>query len=598
MHKFFQTHSAKLRIPWAADLLFWIALGGLNLLLFLPLYLFSRDDTPSLLAALDGSLWGGLLLGRESPDPLRVNVEVCLLVIGVANLGWLRRPLVGMLFTVLYMGILLYYVYESVIYAFYQSAPVFYSDYFLLAENIRFVFRNLNLPPQVWATVILGLLGMGLLVYALIRLLFNHRLLEGLSRSTRYGLAALALVLLMSAGFNGAESAQPDRVISSVIAKLVQNVQESLRLYYTTQYFGDDEARAFYSYSGLRLADKPDVYLIFVESYGSVLYRREDWAVVYQDLLAEVEAELSGDGWEMMSSMSAAPIWGGGSWLSYTSALFGVPVEAESVYQRLMEEDLAQPFPHLLRFARNQGYTTYRMTAISTPLTGSAAERLERFFDVDRWIHYADLEYTGTRYNWGAAPPDQYSLNKAQAIMDAESGDAPRFFFTLTQSSHYPWMPTPPILEDWRDLNLLPDETVYVDLEEMPHDQRRRNYLNAIDYNLRVISDFIRRHGDEDSLFILIGDHQPPRVSRREDTLDTPIHIISRQPEISQALTQAGFVPGLTMDDLEPTMAHQGLYSLVVHLLARWNDLPTYRTPLFLPEGVPLEARQESPGGE
>jgi hypothetical protein len=38
--------------------------------------------------------------------------------------------------------------------------------------------------------------------------------------------------------------------------------------------FDDRQVQAAYNYVGYRLERKPDIYLIFVESYGSVLYKR------------------------------------------------------------------------------------------------------------------------------------------------------------------------------------------------------------------------------------------------------------------------------------------------------------------------------------
>jgi hypothetical protein len=49
---------------------------------------------------------------------------------------------------------------------------------------------------------------------------------------------------------------------------------------------------------------------------------------------------------------------------------------------------------------------------------------------------------------------------------------------------------------------------------------------------LESLTDFILRIGDEKSIFVLIGDYQPQRVSRHSDGFDIPIHIISKDAAI------------------------------------------------------------------
>lgn len=66
--------------------------------------------------------------------------------------------------------------------------------------------------------------------------------------------------------------------------------------------------------------------LVFVESYGSVLYKRPDYALAYTALLDELQSALTADGWHTASALSEAPTWGGGSWMAYTSALFGLRI--------------------------------------------------------------------------------------------------------------------------------------------------------------------------------------------------------------------------------------------------------------------------------
>ena len=156
--------------------------------------------------------------------------------------------------------------------------------------------------------------------------------------------------------------------------------------------------------------------------------------------------------------------------------------------------------------------------------------------------------------------------------------------FFITQNSHYPFAPLPPLVEDWHTLNSVTDNQGEIDDDAREHAVRRQDYFNAIDYSLRMVVQFILQIGDDDALFVLIGDHQPPRVSRRADGFDTPIHIISRDPNVIGAFQAQGFTPGLWVDGKEPTMKHEGFYSMLVRALLSDGKKDT-QLPSYLPDG-------------
>ncbi|MEZ4679061.1 MAG: hypothetical protein R2932_33080 [Caldilineaceae bacterium] len=139
-------------------------------------------------------------------------------------------------------------------------------------------------------------------------------------------------------------------------------------------------------------------------------------------------------------------------------------------------------------------------------------------------------------------------------------------------------------MADWHTLNTLEDDQGAIDDDMREHDVRRQDYFNAIAYDLNTLVQFILQNDDKDALYVLIGDHQPPRVSRRADGFDTPIHIISRDAELITAFQEQGFAPGLWVTDQEPTMKHEGLYSLLVRALLS-NGTDTTTLPPYLPDG-------------
>ena len=168
--------------------------------------------------------------------------------------------------------------------------------------------------------------------------------------------------------------------------------------------------------------------------------------------------------------------------------------------------------------------------------------------------------------------------------------DEPLMFFTITQNSHYPWKPHPELVDDWRMLNQSAPEDEPVDPDTIPLDEMRTNHLNAIEYQLRMLTQFILDVGDENSIFVLIGDHQPPAVSRRADGWSTPMHIISRDAAFVEAFSQYGFIPGLSVTDLEPALRHEGFYSMFMRELLSRYGASKLAQPAYLPEGIVPEA--------
>ena len=100
------------------------------------------------------------------------------------------------------------------------------------------------------------------------------------------------------------------------------------------------------------------------------------------------------------------------------------------------------------------------------------------------------------------------------------------------------------------------------------------------------LTDFVLKTGDEDSVFILIGDHQPQRVSRRSDGFDTPIHIISKDAALVDAFLDYGFARGLAVQNPTPTMRHEGFYSMFMRVLLTQYGQGVKLPPEYLPSGI------------
>ena len=578
------------------DLVFWVCFFALNCLLFVPLYLLNQETTTLLsLSSLQTNTTAGaakrLLLSRDNLDPFRLNAEIALLVALWVNVRWMHRPrnrrVFRWFFLIAYFAAWSYYLYESIMLSLYQVDPVFYSQYQLIVDGIQFVVPHLRLPVGAYIVAPLALVAGVTIVATLIRTLVGGVDIERLSLWSRISLTLIALLAVAATLKYQATLAGPTMVVSSLVYKLQKNVAASVTAYYNVLAIGDAAPYDAYDYSGHNLFEKPNIYLIFVESYGSVLYKRDDYREAYTSLLSQLEQALQMDGWYAASTLSEAPTWGGGSWMSYTSALFGTRIDTHPQFLSVFDQYQANAYPDLGHYLKTQGYDYVRLSSLSDELAEEKWLKYKKFYGVDRWMRYTDLDFKGSHYGWGPSPPDQYALHFAHETFN-DSSNKPIFSFFITQNSHYPWAPLPEVVNDWRTLNVKTTEEPVPLPEAIPHEIRRNNYFNSIEYELKFLTDFILKTGDDQSIYILIGDHQPPRVSRRSDGFDTPVHIISKDTAFVDVFREYGFVRGLIVPDAQPRMQHEGFYSMFVRALVAQYGKGIRLLPDYLPSGIPL----------
>jgi hypothetical protein len=75
----------------------------------------------------------------------------------------------------------------------------------------------------------------------------------------------------------------------------------------------------------------------------------------------------------------------------------------------------------------------------------------------------------------------------------------------------------------------------------------RAAYADSLAYTYRYWAGYLRTHADDDAVFVILGDHQPPAtVSGEGVRWDVPVHVISRDVELVARLREDGFVSGLT----------------------------------------------------
>jgi hypothetical protein len=284
-----------------------------------------------------------------------------------------------------------------------------------------------------------------------------------------------------------------------------------------------------------------DVFLVFIESYGAVSYERADIAEGLSASRSRFQSDIQAAGFNVVSAYVDSPTFGGGSWLAHVSVLSGVEVRDEDMNVMVMgqkRDTFVTPFTR-------QGY---RPVAIMPGLRQSWPEGA--FYGFDEIYGAAQLDYQGPPFGWWIIP-DQFALARLDALDAARTPSSPPLFvFFPTVSSHTPFGPTPPYQPDWPRM-LTKDPYDAGDLEKaLALDPALLDlgpsYIRALSYAYDSIAGYLKRHLGRDSVYILMGDHQPPAaVSGVGAAWHVPVHVLTTRSQVIAPLLGAGFNRGM-----------------------------------------------------
>ncbi|MEM7119598.1 MAG: sulfatase-like hydrolase/transferase [Chloroflexota bacterium] len=524
---------------------------------------------------------------RDNLDFFRFNLEWLLLLLPWVFFKSLRNRFYALLVAVVYLVQLLYSTYEGFIRSYYLLDPTLFNDYFLFNDMTGYVLNNLQISWGIYGLLAVLIIAFLVFLFWAIWRLVLYLPTEQFSAATRIMMVILVAAILLVTFNVGTAIAEPQTAVNSLTLKIWQNNGRSRQAASRANRFDSDNLQTTYQFTTSTLNHRPNIYLIFIESYGSVLYKRRDFNTSYLLMQNELEKRLRQGKWHIASTRSEAPTWGGASWVSYTSAIVGASLESHAEFLAILNQYDDTPFPHLLNYLNSQGYFNLRISSISRELDDTQLSQYKDFYGFDDWLRYSDLDYSGPLYGWGPAVPDQYALNYANDFFERTT-DAPHLFFYITQNSHYPWFPLPDIATDWRTINDLPPAPP-APLHRVPHELLRERYLESIRYELTSFVDFILTEGDENDIFVLIGDHQPARVARRADGWDTPLHIISKDQAFIDSFENYAFRLKMATNGMESTIHHEGFYSVFMRVLLEQYGTEDAVLPEFHPTGFELE---------
>jgi hypothetical protein len=476
-----------------------------------------------------------------------------------------------------------------------RTEPLLYDQLFMLRHFVVLIFDLFSVG------LLLSLLGVALGVTlvswgmgALFRKAAPLREPSRTREAARVILGAWALVLLLTA-----MSPAPPSVpfVRWMTPALLANVAESRHIYRATR--ARIEESPYRSFDTVRLARKPDVLLLFVESYGKLMAERPSMRGPWALALTAMNDRLSHAGWHAVSGYGTAPVSGGRSWLAVGSILMGTTIRYEAEFKQLM--DSVDRLPTLPRFFSEQGYETVLLAPSDRSRLGM---RAENHYSYDRYVRFSDLDYRGPAMGWGVVP-DQYALGFTQehVLKDIQR---PLFLHFHMVSSHAPWEHIPEYVEDFDSWNQSGARRTESHLtnevgrrltrysRQEAHDgymgalteKLRDGFVTSVLYDFRVVEEFLAER-PKDALVILMGDHQPPVVAPETEGFDVPIHVLARDPKLLEEFVTRGFSPGLVLPrDGTAVVEHAGLFSLIVRALGRSCGVPGQPLPEYFPHGA------------
>ncbi|ELP65577.1 sulfatase [Streptomyces turgidiscabies] len=285
-----------------------------------------------------------------------------------------------------------------------------------------------------------------------------------------------------------------------------------------------------------------DVLFTFVESYGRVAIDDPAMAPEIDATLKEGDARLKSAGFAARSGWLTSPVTGAGSWLAHTTFLSGLWIKNQQRYRTVTTSDRAT----LTSYFQKTG--AWRTVGIVPGVRKAWPEG--KYFGLDHIYDSTHLGYEGPYFSWTPVP-DQFSLESFQKLEHGKKNRDPIMAEIILASSHNPWSPIAHTI-DWDDLG---DGTIFNKIKKEGTNPTevwksaksvRTEYRKAIQYSLDSLTQWMQRYGDDNTVLVFLGDHQPvPMVTGGSTSRDVPVTIVARDPKVLDRVADWGWTEGL-----------------------------------------------------
>lgn len=292
-----------------------------------------------------------------------------------------------------------------------------------------------------------------------------------------------------------------------------------------------------------------DVMFTFIESYGRVAIDDPAMAPEIDATLKKGDATLKSAGFASRSGWLKSPVTGAGSWMAHSTFLSGLWVKNQQRYLNLTSSKRAT----LTSYFQKTG--DWRTVGIVPGVRKSWPEG--KYFGLDHIYDSTHLGYKGPYFSWTPVP-DQFSLEAFQKLEHGKKNRDPIMAEIILASSHNPWSPIAHTI-DWNDLG---DGSVFEQIKKegtnptevwKSQERVRTEYRKAIQYSVDSLTQWMQRYGDENTVLVFLGDHQPvPTVTKGSTSMDVPITIVAKDPKVLDRVDDWNWTDGLKPADNAP----------------------------------------------
>ncbi len=453
----------------------------------------------------------------------------------------------------------------------------------LFGREVNLYWDGAQIPRFLWVTAqdFPWWISAGVLAVVLLLLWSLHRLLRWAIavtatevvphalRSRRAWLATAAATVLVAANYAGVRATWPvvskpviptywrqaDLLLTSMSAQRLQQVLPPSTTLQT--------ALAAPSGKALGTLGGRDVYLIFMESYGAVTYDNPRAVAGLEEARQRFAADIAAGGRQVVSGFISSPTYGGASDLAHLSVLSGLDLSNPMRHDLLLTTDR----PTLSTLFRANGY---RVFGVYPALSWEWPERA--YYGFDEFLQSRELDYRGPPLGYWKIP-DQFALARFEQLPPRGADEPPRFVFFPTITCHFPFSPVPPYQPDWqRVLSDKPFDAADVaraESEQVAWLNMFPDYLRMVEYTYRWLGGFLRQAEPRETVFILLGDHQPTaNISGEGASWDVPVHIVARDPALLKRFAEQGFRAGLN----PPRQSLGGMHELTAMVLRAFAE--------------------------
>jgi hypothetical protein len=284
-----------------------------------------------------------------------------------------------------------------------------------------------------------------------------------------------------------------------------------------------------------------DVIFTYVESYGRSALENPEFAPTVGALLDDGTRRLTAAGFASRSAYLTSSVSGGGSWLAHATLLSGLRVTNQHSFDKLVASD---------RLTLTSAFQRGGWQTVSVMPSNSGPWPEKAFYGFDRSYDSANLGNRSLTYS-GFQTPDQYTLSAFEKTERSRPDRGPLMAEIPLVSSHWPWAKVPNLL-DW---DAIGDGSVFdrpgagrsdpVEAVESDPDRMRDGYRRSIEYSLSTLVSYVEKHGDDDLVLVVLGDHQPAAFVAGDDGMDVPITIVTRDRAVLDRVAAWGWQDGL-----------------------------------------------------